>query len=458
MIRSIAIFGATGDLAGRYLMPALTALLQAGLLPTPVRVLGIAREEWDWARFCRHTAEWLQSCGVADTKARDQLLSSLDYRAADVTNRRQVAAALAPLDEPVVAYLALPSALFAPVIEALGAASLPKGSRIVVEKPFGEDLTSAKALNRLVHEFFPEDAVFRIDHFLGMQTVQGIPGLRFGNRLFETAWSRDHVERIDVIWDETIALEGRASYYDRSGALRDMIQNHLLQVLCLLAMEPPSSPSADDWRSRKVEVLRAVTSLSADEVDRRTVRARYAAGRIENRETPAYIDEPGVESQRGTETFAQVALRIENRRWAGVPFVLRTGKALAMERQEVVVHFKAASQSLLGAGAGNRLRLQLGSDRVAMDLNLIHADGRFELQPVEVDVKMAPQPIPAYGLLLRDVLKGDLSLAVRDDEVEESWRVVEPILQAWAEGKSPLKEYAAGSEGPAMGEEPMADS
>lgn len=456
MIRTIAIFGATGDLTGRYLMPALAALLEAGLVTRPFRILGIAPDEWDWARFCRHTAEWLESCRVGEG-ARDHLLACLDYRPADVTDRAQVAAALAPLEEPLVAYLALPSSLFAPSVESLAAARPPTGSRIVVEKPFGEDLASARALNRLLHESFPEEAVFRIDHFLGMQAVQCIPGLRFGNRLFDAVWNREHVERVEVLWDETIALEGRASYYDRSGALRDMIQNHLLQVMSLVAMEPPSGPSADDWRGRKVELLRSVTSVAAEEVDRLTVRARYTAGAVAHRRTSAYVDEPGVDPTRNTETFAQVSLRIENARWAGVPFLLRAGKALARDRQEIVVSFKPVSRRKRAADCGNRFRLDLGTGRVSLEANVAGLGDDVASRAVALHAELPPQRIPAYGRLLHDVLRGDLSLAVRDDEVEESWRIVDPVLEAWTKGYSRLKEYAAGSEGPAMAEEPMAD-
>lgn len=334
MIHSLVILGATGDLTGRYLMPALARLVQLGVLPIPFRIVGLSCEGWDRAQFRDHVAKQLNEHSDADIDSHARLLGCLEYRAADVTDRRAVASAVKALAGPVAAYLALPSALFVPAIEALSPA-LPAGSRMVVEKPFGESLESARALNRLLHRTFPEEAVFRIDHFLGMQTVQSLLGLRFANRLFEPIWSHHHVEQVELVWDETLALEGRASYYDRAGALRDMIQNHLLQLLCLVGMEPPLSLGEHDLRDRKVDALRAVERLSPEDVDRRTVRGRYGAGRIGDRTIPAYVDEPGINPARATETFAQVTLHINNWRWAGVPFLLRTGKALGRNRQSV---------------------------------------------------------------------------------------------------------------------------
>ena len=218
--------------------------------------------------------------------------------------------------------------MFLPTLEALARASLPQG-RVVIEKPFGEDLASAQALNRLLHQSFPENAVFRIDHFLHLQTVQNVLGLRFANRIVEQLWNRDHVERVEIVWDESLTLEGRASYYDRAGALKDMIQNHLLQLLCLVGMEAPLTLDERTLRDRKIDVLRAVRRLSPEEVEQYTVRARYTAGRIGERQVPSYADEEGIDPARGTETFAQVTLWVDNWRWAGVPFVLRSGKAWA---------------------------------------------------------------------------------------------------------------------------------
>jgi len=450
MNRSFVIFGASGDLTGRYLLPAFAQLIHADKLPMPLRIIGVSPQPWDRQAFRRHAAEQLAAHSDADPSAHERLLSCLDYRAADVTDAEQVASIVRPLNGRIIAYLALPSALFAPAISAVAAAA-ERGARLVVEKPFGENLESARSLNRLLHETFPESDVFRMDHFLGMRTVQNILGLRFANRLFEPLWTHQHVERVELIWDETLALEGRASYYDRAGALRDMVQNHLLQLLCLVGMEPPVSLREDDLRNRKVDVLRAVKRLSADEVEQRTVRARYGAGRIGARAVQAYVDERGIDPARQTETFVQLTLHVDNWRWAGVPFLVRSGKALARDRQEVVVYFKAVPHLAFGPDRTvqpNRLRIQLSPDRLDLHVNVTGADELFSLHEIALEKALAPQTISAYGQLLLDVWDGEHTLSVRDDEAEESWRIVQPILEAWTKGKSPLREYSAGSDGP----------
>ncbi len=244
MVRRIVIFGATGDLTFRYLLPALAQLHEDGRLPDGFTIVALAREDWDTETYRSRAAERLElHAASGPTPSREAFTGLLEYHRADVSDSEQVKDALQPLQEPVVVYLALPPAVFGPTIETISSIGLPEGSRIVLEKPFGEDLDSARHLNRLLHETFPESAVFRVDHFLEMQTVQNILGLRFANRILEPLWSHQHVERVELYWQETLALEGRASYYDTAGALRDVIQNHLLQLLCLVAMEPPPLPS-----------------------------------------------------------------------------------------------------------------------------------------------------------------------------------------------------------------------
>jgi glucose-6-phosphate 1-dehydrogenase len=452
MIRRIVILGAAGDLAFRYLLPALARLHEAGRLPDSFTIVALARDDWDTAIYRSRAAERLErhAAGVARS-SREALTAMLQYHRADAGDRARVAAALGPSREPLVAYLALPPAVFAPAIETLSAIGLLEGSRIAVEKPFGEDLASARALNRMLHETFPEEAVFRVDHFLEMQTVQNILGLRFANRVFEPLWNRDHVERIELFWEETLALEGRASYYDSAGALRDVIQNHLLQLFCLIGMEAPVTLGERDLRDRKVDVLRAVRRLSREEVERGTVRARYGPGRIGERDVPAYADESGVDPDRQTETLAQITLRIDNWRWAGVPFVLRTGKALARERFEVAVHLKPVPHLSFGETTElrpNVLRLQFNPDRIALAVNINGPGDPFDLERTELRAELAPHDLPEYGRLLLDILEGNPTFSVRADEAEESWRIVEPILEAWAQGRVPLLEYPAGSEGP----------
>lgn len=454
MIRRLVIFGASGDLTARFLVPALARLQQAGLLPDGFQILGLARDDGDTETFRRRIEERLEhALPRVYPSSRKDILSILEYRRTDVTDRRQIASALSPLTEPIVAYLALPPALFRPTVEALAALGLPKGSTIVLEKPFGQNLESAQALNRLLHQSFPEEAVFRLDHFLGKQTVQNILGLRFANRIFEPLWNSQHVERIDIIWDETLTAAGRTSFYDGTGALRDMVQNHLLQLLALIAMEPLHTLNERILRDRKVDVLQAVRRLSPDEVIRRTVRGRYGRGAIGEREILAYVQEEGVDPQRGTETFAQVTLTVDNWRWAGVPFTLRTGKALKQDRREIAIHFKPVPHLAFGQEDDPRpnvLRLELDPDRITLGVNINSPGDLFGLERVELDTVLPSPSLPAYGRLLLDVLKGDPLLSIRDDEAEESWRIVEPILDVWAGGGVPLQDYPAGSDGPAV--------
>jgi glucose-6-phosphate 1-dehydrogenase len=378
---------------------------------------------------------------------RRAFLELIDYRCADVSDRQSMAAALAPIDEPLIAYLALPPAVFGPAIEAIAEAGVRSGSRIVVEKPFGENLASAQRLNVLLHRTFPEDAIVRVDHFLALPGVQSIVGLRFANRLFEPLWTGEHIARVEIAWDETLALEGRASYYDPAGALRDMLQNHLLQLLALTAMEPPAHADERSLRDGKLAALQAVRRLSLDEVGRYSIRARYSAGRIGDHAVPAYVEEKGVDRSREAETFAQVRLEIENERWHGVPFVLRSGKALRRDRHQIAVYFRPASLGLFSAPGANVLRLTLDSTHMHLTINTGDQDF-FALRRFAFESGPAPDTLPAYARLLLRIMAGDSSLSVRDDEAEESWRIMDPILAAWASGTPPLQEYPAGSDGP----------
>jgi glucose-6-phosphate 1-dehydrogenase len=444
------ILGATGDLTARYLIPALTELRQQERLP-PGSILGVGQDDWDTGRFRRHIADRLGEYRPNIPPAvRESVISALDYRKADVTDADQLRATIGATGEPVAVYLALPPIVFDPVLRVLGALKLPDKSRVVIEKPFGHDLASARALNELLHPAFPERSVFRIDHFLGMQTVQNVLGLRFANRVFECLWNRDHIEKVEIVWDETVALEGRAGYYDRSGALRDMVQNHLLQLLCVVAMEAPVSFAEQDFRDRKVDVLRAVRRFSPDEVARYTVRARYTIGRVGERDIPNYLDEPGVRADRQTETFAEVTLFIDNWRWAGVPFVLRTGKALGRDRNEIVVHYRPVPHLPFEQSAprANVLRLRLNPDRMELGMTINGPGDPFALDPATLTAELAPQGSSAYARLLLDVFDGNAVLSIRGDEAEECWRIVDPILEGWSTGSVPMGEYPAGSTGP----------
>ncbi|MFJ7907172.1 glucose-6-phosphate dehydrogenase [Kitasatospora sp. NPDC096204] len=450
MIDRLAILGATGDLSARFLLPALAALRAAGHVGDSLRVTGASREDWDTGQYRAWAEERLdRHGGDLPADARKAVLDALGYRRADVTDPADVAAVVAG-QGPVAVYLALPPALFPAVVTALHAAGLPAGSRIVLEKPFGEDLAGAQELNRLLADLVPEQAVFRVDHFLAMTTVQNVLGSRLANRVLEPIWNSTHISHVDIVWDETLALEGRAGYYDHVGALKDMVQNHLLQLLCLVAMEPPITLGERDLRDRKVDVLRSVRPLTEHDVVHRTRRARYLPGRIGERDVPAYVAEEGVDPERRTETFAEVELELDSWRWAGTTFRLRSGKALGEDRKEVAVHFRPVPHLPFGHSGEARpnvLRFELEPEGLALELTGIgaHAHG---LAPILLTAGMEPPNLPAYGRLLLDVLNGDPALSIRGDEAEEAWRVLEPVLTGWERGLVPLDEYPAGSQGP----------
>ena len=440
MIDRLVIFGATGDLAGRYLLPGLAALRATGRLPEGFRLTGCGREDWDSDRYRDWAAVQLERHAPRlPAEARQVIVSASSYRQCDVSDARSVSAVVTG-NEPVAAYLALPPVVFPAAVSALRDAPLPAESRIVVEKPFGENLDDAVELNRLLAGFMSEEAVFRVDHFLAMTTVQNMLGSRLANRVLEPIWNSTHIAEIDIVWDESLALEGRAGYYDGVGALKDMIQNHLLQLLCLIAMEPPVSFSERDLRDRKVDVLRYVRT--------RTQRARYMAGKIGNREVPAYVDEDGVDPKHGTETFAEVELEIDNWRWPGTVFRLRAAKAIGIDRKEVAVRFREVPHLPMPADVEpNILRFGLAPESLSLE---IFGVGRHHgaLEPLALTAELPPPELPAYGQLLLNVLDRNASLSIRGDEAEESWRVVAPVLAGWSSGAVPMAEYAAGTLGP----------
>ncbi|MPY91570.1 MAG: glucose-6-phosphate dehydrogenase [Acidimicrobiia bacterium] len=471
MIDKLVLLGATGDLAGRYLLPALAELHAAGGLPGGFELAGAARDALDDDSFRQAAgAELAEHAADVPVAARDALVRSMRYRPVDLEDAESVARAVhgdgnggrsdgggrGGGRRPVAVYLALPSGLFAPTVRTLGTVGLAPGSRIALEKPFGEDLESARALNALLAragEEAGEHVAFRVDHFLGMASVQNLLGLRLANRALAAAWNSEHIEQVEIVWEETLALEGRAAYYDRAGQLKDMVQNHLLQVLCLVAMEPPAALRARDLRDRKLDVLRAVRPMSPADAVARTRRARYTAGRIGDRQVPAYVDEDGVDPARATETCAEVALELDNERWAGTRFVVRTAKAMGRDRMEVVVRFRPVAGAPFAsspAPAPNELRVGLGEldDHVTLVLTGGAAGTPPRPAPLALTAPPPPCALPAYSRVLLDILGGESTLSVRGDEAEQAWRIVTPVLEAWADGSVPLQEYPAGSAGP----------
>lgn len=436
MIDRLLLLGATGDLAGRFLLPALAELTATGRLPTGLQLVGAAEQEWDDARFADHVAARLdEHAGNVPDAARRALVAGVRYRRVDLDDTASVGAAVGAFAGagPVAAYLALPPVLFPAAVRALGAAGLAPGSRIAVEKPFGRDLASARSLNALLAEATGgrEQAAFRVDHFLGMPAVAGLLGLRGPGGALETLWNGGHVAQVDVLWEETLDAGGRAGFYDRTGALRDVLQNHLVQVLTLLAMELPATASEEDLHRARLALLRSVRAPAPTA----TRRARYTAGPG----GPAYADADGVDPARGTETLAELALTVDTPRWAGTRFVLRTGKALAADRKRVVLHLRSAAPAECPPGverAGDtRLEIRLDGAQQAAEGVEVHAPGERT----------------AYAAVLGDVLSGGSRTAVSAAEAEEAWRFTDPVSRAWAAGEVPLLEYPAGSDGPPAG-------
>jgi glucose-6-phosphate 1-dehydrogenase len=458
MLETLVLFGATGDLTGRYLLPALARLHAAGRLPSGFRIIGAAYEGYDDETFRQiageHLDRYAPEVPIAD---RVVLLQSLTYRRVDVSDADSVAQVVDRAG-PVAAYLALPPGLFPAAVTALGELGLPVGSRIALEKPFGENLESAVELNRLLARVAGvggEQAVFRVDHFLGLETVQNLLGARLANRVLEPVWNSAHIAQVDIVWEETLTLEGRARYYDRAGQLKDMVPNHLMQVLCLIAMEPPSSLAERELRDRKLDVLRSVRTLSPTDVASHTARARYAAGRIGDRAVPAYVDEDGVDPSRDTESFAELLLELDSRRWQGTRFRIRTGKALGRKRLEVVVRFRPVPRLPFGTALAqppaNQLRIGLDVDDpgdLTMHLTGVAAGAPPGLVPLTMAAELPTPELPEYSRVLLDILAGDSALSIRGDEAEQAWRIVMPVMEAWAEGRVPMQEYRAGSTGP----------
>lgn len=458
MIRKLVLFGATGDLAGRYLLPALAGLHATDRLPEGFFVVGASREAWDDDEFRRHAAQRLeQHAADIPAAARDALVRSLHYKRVDLSSTATVADVVqaSASDEPLAAYLALPPSVFPSAVAALGEVGLPEGSRIVLEKPFGEDLKSAVALNALLERVVGaagKRTVFRVDHALGLAAVRNLIEARRANPVLEQVWNSAHIERVDILWDETLALEGRASFYDSTGALKDVVQNHLMQILCVIAMELPSNAQEQDLSGGRLGVLRSIRPLTPADVASNTRRARYTAGRIGERYVPGYVENDGIDPARCTETFAEVVLEIDNPRWAGTRFLLRTGKALARNRQEAVVKFRRSAALPFGPDrelAENELRIGLdGPGDLGLRLVGMAPAPEPHVAPVVMDASFSGPEAPAYSRVLMDILNGNSTLSVRGDEAEQAWRVLTPVLQGWAEDRVPLKEYPAGSEGP----------
>ncbi|HEU5486812.1 MAG TPA: glucose-6-phosphate dehydrogenase [Microlunatus sp.] len=448
-VATFLLLGASGDLSGRLLLPALGQLLDAEPERRGVVLVGAGTEDWGPDQWRDRVRSSLASADVG-AETVDAILATTRYLRADVTRADDLRRLVAEGPPAPALYFALPPAVTVASCEALRSVELPEGTVLACEKPFGTDAASAASLNHLLTQLVDEDHIQRVDHFLGRSTVLNLLGVRFANRLFEPLWNNQHIDSVTVVYDEQLTLENRARYYDGAGALADMIQSHLLQVLALIAMEPPATVGATDLRAAKTAVLRACRAWR-DEPLTAGRRARYSAGSIDGRQVPDYVAEPGVDPARNTETLAEVDLEVDNWRWAGVRFRLRSGKALRSRRKEIVITFKPPPHvptGLTGRAEPARLRLQLGPDRMSWEMNVNGPADPFELDRVTLSSDLSPGRLPAYGEVLAGVLDADPFLSVRGDAAEECWRILEPVIGAWRRGDTPLEEYPAGSDGP----------
>jgi glucose-6-phosphate 1-dehydrogenase len=337
MIQRMVLFGASGDLTSRLLMPAVAQLAEAELLPQRFTIVGSAISDWSSDQFRQHIAGALKEHSTVAPATRDAVARMLSFQPADVTQPKDVSRLIGDDHPDTLVYLALPPGLLTSVLPALATSKLGGSDAVAIEKPFGTDLASACHLNEILRLQLPEPTIFRIDHFLSNELVHRVIVLRFLNRVFEPVFNAVHVERVEVSWLESLTLEGRAAYYDSAGALKDMVQNHLMEVMALVLMEQPARLGPDSHRAVRVEALRAVATPTAERMHRDTVRARYTAGMIGSRQVPSYVDEPGVDPSRNTETYASLTVDVDNPRWAGVPFVLRSGKALKADSAEIAI-------------------------------------------------------------------------------------------------------------------------
>ncbi|AMM85514.1 glucose-6-phosphate dehydrogenase [Martelella sp. AD-3] len=458
------VFGATGDLTERKLLPALYHRQIAGQFTEPTRIIGASRSELSSEDFRKHAQQALKEHlkrGEYDDEQVKKFLARIEYVPVDATTNKGWDALKKMLedgkDRVRAFYMAVAPSIFGPICDGIRDHKLiTKQTRIVVEKPLGRDLDSALKLNDMIGKVFREEQVFRIDHYLGKETVQNLMALRFANALYEPLWNANHIDHVQITVAEEVGLEGRAGYYDKSGALRDMVQNHILNVLCMVAMETPHSMEAEAVRDEKLKVLRSLKPITDENAGYLTVRGQYRAGASKGGPVKGYLEE--LEGESNTETFVAIKAEIDNWRWAGVPFYLRTGKRLASRLSEIVITFKQIPHSIFGPNAGriasNQLVLRLQPDEGVKQWLMIKdpGPGGMRLRQVALDMSFAQafdvRNPDAYERLLLDVIRANQTLFMRRDEVEVAWRWVDPILKAWEETNQPVQGYTAGTWGP----------
>ena len=471
----LVIFGASGDLTRRKLIPGLYNLACVGCMNPQFEMLGVGRTEMSSDQFrakLRESASQSSDTRNFNDSQWKEFEQRLHYFAGDIADEQFYARLLERLGEMRKSvstqnhlfYVSTPASVAGPIVDGLARAGMNHSqggwARIILEKPFGHDLKSAQELNAIVHQSFDEKDVFRIDHYLGKETVQNILVFRFGNSLFEPVWNRNYIDFVEITAAETVGVESRAGFYEETGALRDMVANHLLQLLALTAMEPPIEFEADSVRGQKVQVLKSIRPMTVEEVAKRTVRGQYGPGEIDGQRVAGYREEPGVKKDSVTETYAAVEFYVDNWRWAGVPFFIRTGKHLARQSSEIRVHFKRTPQALFASTPYEQLGPNVITLRIQPDDGISIAfdvkQPGSHMRALTVNSNFSYEAVfgakgpPAYETLLLDAMRGDATLFTRRDEVEAEWRIITPIEQAWAQLPAPaFPNYAAGSEGPA---------
>jgi len=468
---TLVIFGGTGDLAHRKLLPAIYNLAHEGALPERFNLIGVSRADiphGDYQDMARE-AITQYSRREPDEQVLEKLLENVRYVPGtfdDDSVYDTLEEELKGFDEAAgitfnrVFYLSTAPAFFPVIVGKIGEQGLNHVDgaevRVVIEKPFGTRLAEAIELNRQVLSVLDESQVFRIDHYLGKETVQNMLAFRFANGLFEPIWNRNYIDYVQITAAEDLGIGSRAGYYDTSGALRDLVENHMMQLLTLLCMEPPVTFTADDVRDEKVKVLHAIKPVDPPT---QTVRARYTAGMAEGKEVPAYLDEEGVPADSQTETYAALRLEVDNWRWAGIPIYMRTGKRLARKVTEIAItlkpvpHLAFESQGSVGVQPNQLVLTMQPNEGVSLSLGAKIPGTRMRIRPVNMEflygTAFLSQSPEAYERLILDAMRGDATLFTRDDEVEAQWRIIDPILESWSKGEPPLVEYPAGSAGPA---------